>query len=177
MAKKITISIPDEVHKNLQKFKDRFNVSFLCSGALRKTIAEVNESVAQAKRRFYLLSFEEACHIAFEEGIRWAGFRATAPQLAFLCEWVYDLSKNSTFEMLVDENNEVDKLYRETDNSIFTFVLNEGFLEDVLPRFLNEENQDIPIIMQFREGAMTIWKEIKSQVIRELLKDPDERIL
>lgn len=177
MAKKLTISIPDDLHKELENYRDRITISSICAEAIRKTIDEIDDSVKEAKTRFHLLSLDEACDIAFKRGIHWAGYEATAEELAFLCEWVSIHSKNSTFQILVEENAKIDNLVEESMDSIFEFVIDNGYLEDILPRFMTDENDDIPITNSFRDGAMTVWTKIRNQVIKELLKDPDERLI
>jgi len=169
MAKRITITIPDEMHRRLENYRDRINISAVCAAALRKTMDGVDDMVREAKRRFFLLSVEEACDMAFEEGMRWAGEDAKMSELRFVCEGV-------PVQFLSD--GQVIELNLDTFESINHYVEEYALIWDLQYRFREEgaESTTEPMTESFRKGAMTVWKAIKNdKILEELKKHPYDR--
>jgi hypothetical protein len=169
MAKRITITIPDEMHKKLENYRDRINISAICASALRKTMDGVDNMVREAKRRFFLLSVEEACDMAFEEGLRWAGEDAKVSELRFVCEGV-------PVQFLSDD--EVIELSLDTYESVNEYIVENELIWDLVYRFREEgaKSTEKPITKSFIKGAMTVWKGIKNdKLLEELKKHPYDR--
>lgn len=171
MVKKITITMPEKVHKKLESYRDRIPISSVCTEALKKAMDDIDSNVQAAKTRFLLLTFQEACEQAFEKGSFWAGHKATAQELAYLCEWNSNISKNTTFEMLYKSDYKIKELADDNED-IGDFMTNYELDGMLIYRFIDKSDV---IVESFKRGAMSVWKEIKSQVIRELLKDESER--
>ncbi|HQO64243.1 MAG TPA: hypothetical protein PK528_11580 [Syntrophorhabdus sp.] len=176
MVKKLTISIPDNLHKKLEQYRDRIPISSVCASAIRDAISEIEDCVREARKRFYLLSIDEACELAYEKGIHWAGYEAEPEELAYVAEWANDI-RGSLFEKLVDSNKRLENLALDGNNlviDLYSFVFNEGYLNDILPPFMNENNDDIPIIMEFSRGAKVVWDEVKEDLLPKLLNSNDD---
>jgi len=175
MVKKVTISIPDDLHKKLDKYRDRIPISSVCAGAIRTAINDIEDCIKEARKRFFLLSYEEACDTAYQKGIRWAGYKATPEELAFVAEWDFDF-KGTILEKLADSNNKFEKLaFNESGHlhMLSAFVLDEGYLDDILPPFINDDNDDIGICSEFQRGAQSVWNELKNDLLPKLLDPKD----
>jgi len=175
MVKKLTISIPDDLHRKLDSYRDRIPISSVCANGLRAAIGEIEDCVSEARKRFYLLSFEEACEIAYKRGIHWAGYKASPEELAYACE--QEISMDGTlYEKLVDANYKIRELGFDEHgmfNHFADYVVQEMLLEDILPPFMDELNTDIQVSNHFQRGAKVVWNEIKTELLPKLLNPED----
>lgn len=169
MARKLTISIPDDLHRKLDSYRDRIPISSVCANGLRTAIGEIEDCVSEARKRFYLLSFEEACEIAYQRGIHWAGYESTPETLAFVAEWISLGWTGTLFETLVDSNDTICRLNKDHNDNVFDYVIQEGWLEDILPPFMDSDNTDIQVINEFQRGAKIVWNEVKGELLPRLL--------
>ena len=87
MSKKLTISVPDLLHKRLDKYRSRIAISTVCAEAINAEIENIDDCVKAAKQRFRLLTQREICRLAYKEGRHWAGYKATLEELAIVCCW------------------------------------------------------------------------------------------
>ncbi|RLD97482.1 MAG: hypothetical protein DRI92_05580 [Aquificota bacterium] len=171
MARKVTITIPNDLHERMQRYRERFSISSICAEAIRKSIDSISEAVLKAKKRFELLSLEEASDLAFKEGIRWAGCKASLEQLAFVCEF-YDWDNPDTEALLLNEG--VEELYNSHSGSVYDFVVAEGIIADLMSRFLTEKNEDIEVIDSFIRGARSVWVDIRREAVQKLTNECSE---
>lgn len=160
MVKKLTLTIPDELYENLSSKRNFVNVSSICSDAIRRFISKADDLSFNAKARFGILSLDEACKRAFNLGMEWAGHKADLHELIFVCSVVNE--KWSSFD------NEVELLENRYKN-VFEYAAAKltDVIEEILPPFLNEKNEDIEIWVSFAEGAITILKEIEPAIINK----------
>lgn len=168
MVKKLTISIPDDLHKKLEGYRDRLPISLVCSNALRSAIGEMEGCFSAARKRFYLLTIEEACEVAYEKGIHWAAYEATREELAFVCEWNYHF-KGTLFETLFHTNTKIHEIASDDNDyliDLVDFIDKLGCLDDILPNDNSDENL---VINDFIRGAKIVWNEIKEELLPKLL--------
>lgn len=174
MAKKLTISIPDDLHSELEMYRDRIAISSVCAEAIRNKIQEIRKYGLEAKRRFGLLSLKEAMNMAYEKGLAWASQEATLEEVAYLCigggiideELGQKLSDNYTIFKLQNQYTGFHDLLSE-----------RGLVEDLLPEF-DEDNEEaqkkrerhwVDLIFAFCDGAGAVWKEIEGEALAKLL--------
>ncbi len=175
MVKKLTISIPDDLHAELAKCRDRIAISSVCAEAIRKKIQEIRKYGLEAKKRFGLLSLEETMDMAYERGLEWASKNATLEELAYVC-----LDSKNIDEELAQELWDGPNTLYELDNhyhGFADFVSARGFIEDLLPDFDEEDEAEqrkrdqywIDLAFSFLDGAVVVWKEIEKEAVAKLL--------
>ncbi len=175
MVKKLTISIPDDLHVELARYRDRIAISSVCAEAIRKKIQEIRKYGLEAKRRFGLLSLEEAMDIAYERGLEWASKEATLEELAYVC-----LDSENIDEELAQELWGGPNILYELDNRYHGFtdlISQRGFVEDLLPDLDEEDEAEqrkraqywADLAFSFLDGAIAVWKEIEKEAAAKLL--------
>jgi predicted CopG family antitoxin len=87
MSKKLTISISDDLHKKLDKYRGRIAISNVCAKAISTEIENIDDCIKAVKGRFGLLTQREICSMAHKEGRHWAGYEATLEDLAIVSCW------------------------------------------------------------------------------------------
>ena len=175
MVKKLTISIPDGLHKELANYRDRIAISSVCAEAIREKIQKIRNYGLKAKQRFKLLNLKEAMDIAYKRGLKWASEEATLEELAYMC-----LDSNNIDEDLAQELWDGPNTIYElgTRYTGFADLISErGFIEDLLPGF-DEEDQDeenafwadwTDLAFSFLDGVIAVWREIEKEAVARLL--------
>jgi hypothetical protein len=173
MTKKITISIPDNLHKQVNDFRESINISKTCAEALRVKIEEIDSSLYEAKKRFNLLELSEYIKMAHEDGLNWAGYRASSLELAIVCNWTYDWVANDkickeTMELLEENNDEIREVLRGYTTG-YEYILENSFITKGVYEYQEPtDDAHIQIAISFVEGASIIWNKIKNQMIPKL---------
>jgi len=178
MVKKLTISIPDDLHRKLDQYRDRIAISSVCAGAIRTSINDIEECIKEAKKRFYLLSIEEASDIAYQKGIHWAGYEATPEEIAYMAEWKYNF-EGTLFEKLVNSNDKIMNMAFDNDGnleSLYDFIINEEYLSDIIITFLNDDFDYAHILEDFLRGVRVVWNEIKEELLPKLCNPEDDNL-
>ncbi len=190
MAKRVSITIPDGLSKKLEYYRGKINISSICSRAIEKEINEIKDYVLAAKKRFYILTIDEACDIAYELGKEWAAKEGKLEELAFICEFnennffadsAYpDFVRDAVLELLM-ENEEFEKLYNDYYGSVYDyFSANASFMAgDIIAGFMGEDGEELygeyatdyeqETINYFIEGARLIWNEIREAALVRML--------
>jgi len=174
MTKKITISIPDKLHQQLQNFRGNINISKVCSASLKMKIDKADSSLQEVKKRFNLLELSEYLNFACEDGLSWAGYRATSVELALTCNWTYDWVSNDkqckqTIELLEENNEEINKIMSGYTTG-YEYILNSSFISDEIICYPSDySDEDIQIAVAFVQGAQVIWNKIKNKLIPQLI--------
>ena len=191
MAKRVSITIPNDLHEKAEFYRGKINISNICTRALEKELNEIKEYAIKAKHRFYILTPDEACDLAYDIGKKWAAEKATLAELAFVCEFnnnaffndfnknYPDVVKDAIFEMLM-ENYDYAELYNKYDFVYDYFMANASFIdEDILAGFVGEDGEELygdyardyefEIINSFIDGARLIWDEIREPALVRML--------
>ena len=169
MSKKLTISIPDDVHKRLENFRDRIALSSVCAQALREAMDNIEIYVLEAKKRFHILSIHEACSIAFRRGISWAGNDATIEELAIVCLCDYSYEGFVFPEEIEIMSKKIENLIEGLDEPEH-FIEVKGYINDLEAIVVEEEWDFDGVLDSFVDGARVVWKEIEDMLIPMLIK-------
>ena len=197
MAERLSITIPDDLYKKAESYRKKINISNICTRALKKEINEIEDYVIEAKQRFYILTPDEACEIAYEAGKKWVAEKAEIEELVFVCEFnesffsneaIPDFIRDAVFDLL-SENEKFNKLYEKYDGCVYGyFSTNASFMaEDVIAGFMGEDAEELygddacqyemEIDNCFIDGAKLIWDEIKEKVLVKMLgKETSEEL-
>ncbi|MCG8638406.1 MAG: hypothetical protein MI862_01660 [Desulfobacterales bacterium] len=169
MSKKITISIPDILHKRLEKHRNRIAISNVCAEAISAEIEHIDDCIKEIKRRFRLLTQREICSLAYKEGRHWAGYEATLEDLAIVSCWIgSDEEEPDWFERLSD------RVKKKTDawSTVEELVMHSFMSGNIIIR--SDENdfdyymENHDTAMDFIRGAREIWWEIENEAIEIL---------
>lgn len=177
MVKKITISIPDDLHKKLKKYRERIPISSVCANGIRMAINDIEHSVKEARKRFSLLTLEEACEIAYQRGIHWAGYKALLEDLVFIS--LFTMGKEyegSQLEKLAGVNIELQDIIDNYWGALTDFIRDLEVINDLYAPFIKDDTDDsdrYEILWAFRSGAIAVWDEIKEELIAKLLGSED----
>jgi len=174
MVKKLTISIPDDLHRKLDSYRDRIPISSVCANGLRAAIGEIEDCVSKARKRFCLLSLNEACEIAYQRGIRWAGHEASPEELAFIS--LFTMGKEfegSLLEKLADVNHELRRIVDDYWENLSSFIRELEEVDDLYAPFIKDDSVRYDILWAFRDGVDAIWNEIQDELVPKML-NPDE---
>ncbi len=190
MAKRLSITIPDGLSEKLESYRGKINISSICSQAIEREINQIKDYVLAAKKRFYILTIDEACNIAYELGKEWAAKESELEELAFVCEFnennffsnsTYpDFVRDAVLELLM-ENEKFEKLYNNYYGSVYDyFSTNASFIAgDIIAGFMGEDGKElygedatdyeIETINYFIKGARLIWNEIREAALVRML--------
>lgn len=174
MTKKLTISIPDDLHNQLTNFREKINISKACAEALRMKVEEIDLTLQEAKKRFNLLELSEYINMAYEDGLNWAGYRASPVELSVVCNWTYDWVSNDkicqeTIELL-DKNNEDINQILSGYSTGYEYILANSFISrEIITDPDPLDDGHIQIAIGFAQGAQIIWNKIKNQMIPKLI--------
>ena len=190
MAKRVSITIPDGLSKKLEYYRGKINISSICSRAIEKEINEIKDYVLAAKKRFYILTIDEACNIAYELGKEWAAKEGKLEELVFICEFnennffadsAYpDFVRDAVLELLM-ENEEFEKLYNEYSGWVYDYfsACPSSMGDNIIAGFMGEDGEELygedtyhyeqEIIDRFIDGARLIWNEIREAALIRML--------
>jgi len=175
MAKKLTISIPDDLHRKLDSYRDRIPISSVCANGLRAAIGEIEDCVSEARKRFGLHSLHEACEIAYQRGIRWAGHEASLEELVFIS--LFTMGKEfegSLLEKLAHRNNELMKIVDDYWENLSGFIRDLEKVDDLYAPFIEDDLDRYEVLWAFRDGVYAIWNEIKDELVQKMLNQDEE---
>lgn len=177
MAKKLTISIPDNLHEKLSHYRDRIAISSVCSEAIRKEIEKIRKYGLEAKKRFKLLNLKEAMDVAYERGLKWSAEEATLEEIAYIC-----LDSNQIDEELAKELWDCSDTLLELNSRYGGFddlISERGFVEDLLPAVSSNPYEEVEepkidkfwteLVFSFQDGVVNVWKEIEKEATAKLL--------
>ncbi len=177
MTKKITISVSEDLHRQLKNYRDSINISKICAEALKMKIEKIDLTLHEAKKRFNLLELSEYTNLAYEDGQNWAGYRATPIELAIVSNWTYGWVSNDkqcqkTIELLEENNKEIKKIM--SGYSVgYEYILSSSFInKGIVNFFIDYGDGDVQIAVAFAQGAQIIWNKIKNQLLPKLI-DPE----
>lgn len=169
MIKKITISIPDELHQRLKEFKGYINISSSCAESLKTKIDKIDLCVQEAKKRFQILPTWEACRLAYKQGIEWAGYDATPVELAIVCNWIDDEKNSEVIELLSDRLKEVQSI-RDSYSDVYEYIISSSFAgKGIFSNLADYYHEDYEIAHSFRDGAKIVWGKMKNETILKLM--------
>jgi predicted DNA-binding protein len=178
MSKKLTISIPDDLHKRLDKYRSRIAISTICAEAINTEIESIDDCLKAIKGRFRLLTQREICSLAYKEGRHWAGYKATLEELAIVSCWRgSDEEEPDWFAKLSEDAKE--KIEKETNARTTVEELAINLLSEVV-RIRSEEDgfdfywENHEAAQDFIQGAQEIWWMIEDEAI-ELLTSSKRR--
>jgi len=168
MIKKITISIPDELHQRLKEFKGYINISSSCAESLKNKIDKIDLCVQEAKKRFQILPTWEACRLAYKQGIEWAGYDATPVELAIVCNWIDDEKYSELMDLLSMELKEVRSI-RNSNSDVYEYIIHSFAGKGIFSKSQDLYHEDVEIAHSFRDGANIVWGQIKNETISKLM--------
>jgi hypothetical protein len=174
MTKKITISIPDELHDQLKNFRDSINISKTSAEALLMKVNDIDSTLQEAQKRFNILALSEYIGMAYENGIKWAGYQASAVELAIVCNWTYDWVANDkvcqeTIDLLEANNEEIERILSGYTTG-YEYILANSFIDrGIVPNPDPTNDDHIQIAVGFAQGAQIIWNKISSKLIPKLI--------
>ncbi|MBU1194098.1 MAG: hypothetical protein KKE62_07340 [Proteobacteria bacterium] len=174
MIKKITISIPEELHLRLKEFKGYINISSSCAESLKNKIDEIDLCIQEAKKRFQILSTSEACKIAYEQGIHWAGYKASPTELAVVCNWVDNEKSTDLMELLYEKFEEIKKTM-DGNSNVYEYIINSTFIDQrIFKNSMDFFHEDVEVALNFIDGARVIWGRVKKDVVSNLMAINDK---
>ena len=194
MSKRLSITVPDDLYKKAESYRKKINISNICARALKKELDEIKDYVIEAKQRFYILTPDEACEIAYEAGKKWAAEEAEIEELAFVCEFndevffsseaIPNFVRDAVFDLL-SENEKFSELYENYNGSVYEYL--SANPEDVIAGFMGEDAEElygddayqyeIEVGNCFIDGAKLIWDEIKEKALVKMLgKETSEEL-
>jgi hypothetical protein len=179
MTKKLTLSIPDNLHKKLADYRNLINISNICSIALRKEIDKVDQCIQEAKKRFEILTTSEAYKLAYEDGMNWAGYHANPVELAIVCNWTNgwlsnDPQAQETMDLLEENNENINKILSGYTTG-YEYIFSESFISRGIVSYpIDYDDVDIvEIAVAFSQGAQIIWNRVKNKLIPKLINSND----
>ena len=178
MTKKLTISIPDDLHKRLDKYRSRIAISTICAEAINTEIESIDDCLKAVKGRFRLLTQREICSLAYKEGRHWAGYKATLEDLAIVSCWRGpDEEEPDWFDKLSEDAKE--KIEKETDAWTTVEELAIDLISEVVRIRSDEDGFDCywenhEAAQEFIRGAQEVWWMIEDEAI-ELLTSSKRR--
>ena len=169
MSKKLTISIPDTLHKRLEKYRNRIAISGVCAEALHAEIENIDDCVREIKRRFRLLTSREISLLAYKEGRQWAGYKATLEELAIVSCWISaDEEEPDWFDFIY--NNEDVKRFLNAWSTVQELVMHTFMSEQI--KITSDDDdfyfQNYEVASDFISGAREIWWVIENEAIEIL---------
>ncbi len=173
MTKKITISIPDDLHDEIKNFRDSINISKTCAEVLRKKVKEIDSTIQEAIKRFNLLELSEYIDMAYEDGFNWAGYRASAVELAIVCNWTdwvaNDKKCQETIDLLEENNEEIEGILTGYATG-YEYILANSFIDrTILPHPDPTDDDHIQIAVGFAQGAQIIWNKLSKKLTPKLI--------
>ena len=170
MSKKLTISIPDILHKRLEKYRNRIAISNVCGEAINAEIENIDDCIKEIKRRFRLLTQRELCSLAYKEGRHWAGYEATLEDLAIVSCWIgSDEEEPDWFDGLSESVKKKTDAWSTVEELVMNSFMSGNIIirsdEDDFDYYL--ENHDCAT--EFIRGAREIWWEIENEAIENLV--------
>jgi len=169
MSKKLTISIPDTLHKRLEKYRNRIAISNVCAEAINTEIENIHDCIREIKRRFRLLTKREIGRLSFKEGRHWAGYEASLEDLAIVSCWIgSDEEEPDWFDKLSENVKKKTDAWSTVEELVMWSFMSENIIinydEDNFDYYL--ENHEAA--MDFITGAREIWWEVENEAIEIL---------
>lgn len=175
MTKKLTLSIPDNLHKKLADFRNLINISNVCANALKKEIDNADQCVQEAKKRFKILTTSEACKLAFKDGMSWAGYKASPEELAIVCNWTNgwlsnDPQAQETMNLIEENNEKIRKTMSEYSNGYDYIFANSFISQGIINYPVDYDDVDlVEIAVAFMQGSQIVWYKLKNSLIPKLI--------
>ena len=161
MAKKITVSVPDELHQKMTEWRESFNFSKIFQKAVSSMIQRKEEfqkrlrsnidmaAIAERLRREKLASQTESSELGKKEGVKWAR-SAHYKELQYALRWLPEENPQRNeviggyFIDLFADNHELQRNASESNLESSEFVRN--------------------FLSGWKEGVDAFWNEIKDKV-------------
>lgn len=163
MAKLFSISVPDEMHAELQQNKD-ISVSAVCQKALREALAgadDLAEYGAERLRKELKTSWEAFKEKCYKAGQEWVAKDASLREL----ECAFEGNPEDWVAYHPDKDRvELEKLI-ENGNTGAMWLLDNGIFDEMtfgfIPEFVREKDADNEMFWSFVDGAEYMWGKIK----------------
>jgi len=169
MSKRLTITIPDDVHKRLEPYRNSINISYVCSLSLSEAMENFDHCVMEAKKRFKILTNSEASQLAYKQGVKWAGYYASPVELAIVCNWI-DNEKDSDFIDLLSYRFKDVRNTISGYSNVYEYIINSSFgTGDIFNNSIDYFHEDAEIANSFIDGAKIVWGQIKNETISKLM--------
>jgi hypothetical protein len=173
MTKKITISIPDDLHKRLKGYRHVINISNVSAESLKTTMDKIDLCVLKAKRRFKILTTSESCQLAHKQGLKWAGYHASPIELAIICNWIDNEENSDLIDLLSYRFKDVQQIISGYSN-VYEYIMNSSFAtNDIFTNSIDYFHEDAEIANSFIDGAKIVWGQIKNETISKLMDSED----
>jgi hypothetical protein len=166
MAKPITISVSDELHKKLKK-NIEIKVSPICQRALEEVLDNksrigMDKLVVEGANRLKseCLALKDDVSKCFDEGREWAAKRATLEELV----WVFEDGELYLKNGLSIQENEILKKIEGSDHQGELWLKYSGTFGNETFGLVDEEkdySSDNELFWSFVDGARSMWHEMK----------------
>lgn len=166
MAKPITISVSDELHKKLKK-SNEIKVSPICQRALEEVLDNksrigmdklVFEGANRLKKE--CLALKDDVSRCFDGGREWAAMRATLEELV----WVFEDGELFLKNGLSIQEVEILKKIEGSDQQGELWLKNSGTFGNETYGWVDEEKDQSSsneLFFSFADGAKSMWEEMK----------------
>ncbi len=161
MSKKITVSVPDELHLKMTEWRESFNFSKIFQKAVSTMIQRKEEfrkrlqsnldmaAIAERLRREKLESQTERSERGRKEGVKWAR-SAHYKELQYALRW------------LPEENPQRNEVIGDYFSDLFT---TNRELQRIAPEGNNDSSEYVRAFLAgWKEGVEAFWNEIKDKL-------------
>ena len=161
MSKKITVSVPDDLHQKMNEWRESFNFSKVFQKAVSTMIQRKEEfqkrlrsnidmaAIAERLRREKQESQTESSELGKKEGVRWAR-SAHYKELKYALTWLPEAAPQRN-EVLGDYFSD---LFAASSN-----------LQRIAPENNNESGEFVrSFLAGWKEGVEAFWNEIKDKL-------------
>ncbi len=161
MAKKITVSVPDELHQKMTEWRESFNFSKIFQMAVSSMIQRKEEfqqrmrsnidmgAIVERLRQEKAESQSESSELGKKEGVKWAR-SAHYEELQYALRWLPEKDP---------QRNEVMGDY------FMTLFASDRELQLIAPEGTAKSNEFVRMFLQgWKEGVEAFWNEIKDKI-------------
>lgn len=161
MAKKVTISVPDDLHQKMSEWRESFNFSKIFQKAVSSMIQRKEEfqtrlrsnidmaAIAERLRREKLASQTESSELGRKEGVKWAR-SAHYEELQYALKW------------LPGENPQRNDVMGDYFSKLFA---SNRDLQLIAPEGNTGSNEFVRTFLTgWKEGVDAFWNEIKDKL-------------
>ncbi|MCP3953520.1 MAG: hypothetical protein GY697_15080 [Desulfobacterales bacterium] len=161
MSKKITVSVPDDLHLKMTEWRESFNFSKIFQKAVSNMIQRKEEfqkrmqsnidmaGIAERLRREKLESQTESSELGKKEGVKWAR-SAHYKELQYALKWI------------PEENPQRNEVIGDYFSDLFTTTRE---LHRIAPEGNNDSSEYIRTFLAgWKEGVEAFWNEIKDKL-------------
>jgi Arc/MetJ-type ribon-helix-helix transcriptional regulator len=161
MSKKITVSVPDELHQKMTEWRESFNFSKIFQKAVATMIQRKEEfrkrlrsnidmaGIAERLRREKQESQTESSELGKKEGVKWAR-SAHYKELRYALTW------------LPEEPPQRNEVLGDYFSDLFSAG---GELQQIAPENSNESSEFVRSFLSgWKEGVEAFWDEIKDKI-------------